>query len=75
MLRVHYRAPEALPSHHRDCPARPPSGEYPGAEGSNQFALLVALYLFALIGGIVLLGKITSTAIPNTVSAEILAGR
>ena len=75
MLRVHYRAPEALPSHQRDFPARPPSVELPGADGSNQLALLVALYLFALIGGIVLLGKITSTAIPNTVSAEILADR
>ena len=33
MLRVHYRAPESLPSHQRDFPPRPPPSELPGAEG------------------------------------------
>ena len=75
MLRVNYRAPESLPSHQRDFPPRRPSGEIPGAEGSHQLALMVACYLLALFAGIVLFGHLTAATIPNTVTAEIIAGR
>jgi hypothetical protein len=75
MLRVHYRPPESLPPHQRDFPSRKTSGEIPGAEGSNQLALLVAWYLVALIAGIVLFGHLASPIIPNTVTAEMVAGR
>jgi hypothetical protein len=75
MLRVHYRAPESLPSHQRDFPPRRASREIPGAEGSYQLSLMVAGYLVALLAGIVLLGHLTATTIPNTATAETIVGR
>jgi len=81
MFRVNYRSPEALPLHQRDFPPRGASENREDrdvsrrAEGSHQLALMVALYLVAMVGGIVLLGNLTATIIPNTMSAEILAGR
>jgi hypothetical protein len=75
MLRVHYRAPESLPSHQRDFPPRRPSGEIAGAEGSLQLAFMVACYVVALIAGIVLLGQLAASNLPNTTGAEVVVGR
>jgi hypothetical protein len=75
MFRVHYRPPEALPSHQRDFPPRQASKELPGAEGSNGLALMVAWYVAALIAGIVFLGHLTATTIPQTATAETIDGR
>ena len=74
MFRVHYRAPESLPSHQRDFPPAT-SGEIPGAEGSHQLAFMVACYVVALIAGIFLLGQLAASNIPNTTSAEAVVGR
>ena len=75
MFRVHYRPPESLPPHQRDFPPRQASKELPGAEGSNGLALMVAWYLVALIVGLVLLGHLTATTIPNAATAETIVGR
>lgn len=74
MLRVHYRAPESLPSHQRDFPQRRPSGEIAGAEGWHQLAFMVACYVVALIAGTVLLGQLAASNIPNTASADVVVG-
>jgi hypothetical protein len=74
MFRVHYRAPESLPAHQRDFPARS-SGEIPGAEGSHQLAFMVAFYVLALLAGTILLGQLAASNIPNTSSAEVVVGR
>ena len=47
----------------------------PGAEGSHQLALMVAWYLVALIAGIVLLGHLTPTSIPNIATAKTIDDR
>ena len=75
MLRVHYRAPESLPSHQRDFPPRQPSGEISGAEGSHQLSFMVACYVVALLAGTILLGQLAASNIPNTTSAEVVVGR
>jgi hypothetical protein len=36
---------------------------------------MVTGYVVALLGGIILLGYLTAPTIPNSVTAEILAGR
>ena len=75
MFRINYRPPESLPHHQRDFPPRNGSAEIRGAEGSRELGLMVAGYLVALLGGIILLGYLTTPTIPNSVTAEILAGR
>ena len=75
MLRVHYRAPESLPSHQRDFPPRRPAGEITGAEGSLQLAFMVACYVVALLAGTILLGQLAASNIPNTTSAQVVVGR
>jgi hypothetical protein len=75
MFRFHYHAPDSLPAHQRDFPPSPPLGEIPGAEGSHQLAFLVACYVAALLAGIVLLGQLAASNIPNTTSAEVVVGR
>jgi hypothetical protein len=76
MFRVHYRRPESLPPHQRDFPSRRLSDdreESPRADGSYQLALMVAVYLLAMVGGIVLLGNLT-TATTEFATAEHTAG-
>jgi hypothetical protein len=75
MLRVHYRPPESLRSHQRDFPPRRPSGEIAGSEGSLQLAFVVACYVVVLFAGIVLLGQLAASNIPNTTSDEVVVGR
>ena len=78
MFRVNYRPPETLPLHQRDFPARGASEDskvHRRAEGSHQLALMVALYLVAMFGGIVLLGNLTASTTTSITTAEILAGR
>ena len=75
MLRVHYRDPESLPAHQRDFPPRQAPKQLPSAEGSNGLALMVAWYLVALIVGIVLLGHLTATTMPNAATAEAIVSR
>jgi hypothetical protein len=81
MYRVNYRPPEALPSHQRDFPPRPPSEriqqrrEPAGRDGSGRLALMVALYLLALYLGLAGLVRFTPGTEPNVVTAEIKAGR
>lgn len=74
MFRVNYRRPEDLPFHQRDFPARA-SREIPGAEGSHQLAFMVAFYVVAVIAGIILLGQLAASSIPNTTTAEVVVGR
>ena len=78
MFRVNYRPPESLPLHQRDFPPRPAFRARDAGrrdDGSHQLALMVALYIVAMLGGLILLGNLTTWTAPNTVSAEILAGR
>jgi hypothetical protein len=75
MFRINYRTPESLPHHQRDFPSRKGAGELPSAEGSRELGLMVTGYVVALLGGIILLGYLTAPTIPNSVTAEILAGR
>jgi len=78
MLRVNYRPPESLPLHPRYFPPRGASEDREvsrRAEGSHQLALMVALYLVAIFGGIVLLGNLTASTTASITTAEILAGR
>ena len=77
MFRVNYRFPESLPLNQRDFPPRPALQERDKSrrdDGSHQLALMVALYLVAMLGGLIVLGSLTA---PTTASmtAEILAGR
>ena len=74
MFPVHYRRPEALPSHQRDFPPSRPLGELPGAEGSHQLAFMVACYVAALLAGTILLGQLAASNILNTPSAEVVVG-
>jgi hypothetical protein len=74
MFPINYRAPESLPHHQRDFTPRN-AEERRRDEGSRELGLMVAGYLVALLGGIILLGYLTAPTIPNAVTAEILAGR
>ena len=78
MFRVHYRPPESLPPHPRDFPPREAlrgreASRYD--DGSNQLALMVALYLVATLGGLVLLGNFTPSSNASVKAAENTAGR
>ena len=78
MLRVNYRPPESLPLHQRDFPPRRSLREREASrrdDGSHQLALMVALYLAAMLGGLVLLGNLTAPTTASITTAEILAGR
>ena len=75
MFRVNHRPPESLPPHQRDFPSKNRSQDRRATEGSQELGLMVAGYLVALFGGILLLGYLTGPTIPPTVTAEILAGR
>lgn len=75
MFRINYRPSESLPHHHRDFPPRNGSAEIRGAEGSRELGLMVAGYLVALFGGILLLGYLTGPTIPTSMTVEILAAR
>jgi hypothetical protein len=76
MFRVNYRRPESLPSHQRDFPPREPPVELQGRgdDGSWQLALMVGAYLVAMCVGLALLVRVIPDAVPNTDTAEILAG-
>jgi hypothetical protein len=65
MLRVNYLPPEQMPTHQRDFPRNDQVVEMPRTDGSHQLALLVIMYLLALLGGIVLLGQFTATPSPS----------
>jgi hypothetical protein len=70
MLRVNYRPSRAdAPTHQRDFPRREQLYEVPGATGSRNLALMVAGYLVAMFGGIVLLGYLTAPTLPGTTTA------
>jgi hypothetical protein len=69
MLRVNYRLPEQMPTHQRDFPRREQLYEVPSAAGSRSLALMVAGYLVAMFGGIVLLGYLTEPKLPGTATA------
>src|SRR4030095_6173574 len=49
MLRVNYLAPEQMPTHQRDFPRNDQVVEMPRTDGSHQLALLVIMYLLALL--------------------------
>jgi hypothetical protein len=73
VFRINYRLPDDLPSHQRDFPPRyttAPAGHH--ARDSAFLGLLVAGYLLALLGGIVLLRMLTPvSAITNAATGEI----
>ena len=71
MFRVNYLPPEQMPAHQRDFPHRPQLDELPGAVESRGLGLLVACYLVAMIGGIILLGYLAVPVAPNTSTAAI----
>ena len=68
MFRVNYLPPEQMPAHQRDFPHRPQLEEFPGAADSRSLGILVAWYLAAMIGGIILLGYLTAP-VPRSTSA------
>ena len=70
MYRVNYLPPEQMPSHQRDFPR---DGQaISTADGSRMLGLMVAWYLVAMLGGILLLGYLTTSA-PNTSIATTAA--
>ena len=71
MFRVNYLPPEQMPAHQRDFPHRPQLDELPGPADSRGLGLLVAWYLVAMIGGIILLGYLTAPVASNTSTAAI----
>ena len=73
MFRVNYLRPEQMPPHQRDFPRGDQLPEVPGAAGSRALALMVALYLVAMFAGILLLGYLTASEPPRTVSAATAA--
>jgi hypothetical protein len=77
MWRINYRRPESLPPHQRDFPPRGlPDGreESRQADGSHQLVLMVALYVLAMVGGLVLLSNLT-TPTNDIATAENTAAR
>ena len=78
MFRVHYRPPESLPAHQRDFPPKEALREREASrhdDGSHQLALMVALYLVAMLGGSVLLGNLPPSTTAGVEAAENTAGR
>jgi hypothetical protein len=78
MFGINYRPPESLPLNQRDFPPRgAPRGRQANrrAYGSHELALMVALYLLAMVGGILLLTNLTASPTASITTAEILAGR
>jgi hypothetical protein len=71
MFRVNYLPPEQMPAHQRDFPHRLQLEELPDAADSRGLGFLVAWYLVAMIGGIILLGYLTASPAPNTNTAAI----
>ena len=55
MLRVHYRPPEMLPPHQRDFPPRDTPTDHLHVGDTRFLLLMVAGYVLAMIGGIILL--------------------
>ena len=69
MLRVHYKRPEEMPSHHRDFPERHHLQGRGETSASQGLGLLVAGYLIAMVAGILLLGHLTRTPSPASATA------
>jgi hypothetical protein len=69
MLRVNYKRPEEMPSHHRDFPERYHLEEPRAVSESQGLGLLVAGYLIAMLAGILLLGHLTRTPSPAGAAA------
>ena len=74
MYRINYLPPEQMPPHERDFPPREPSELVPGADGSHALAVMVAWYLVAMFGGIVLLGHLSAPVVPPETSAVAVKG-
>ena len=68
MFRVNYLRPEQMPTHQRDFPRREVD-ELRRANDSRELALMVAGYLVALFAGILLLGYLTASDLPNSATA------
>jgi hypothetical protein len=68
LLRVNYLRPEQMPPHQRDFPRRE-LAELPGAARSRALALMVALYLVAMVAGVLVLRYVTAVARPSTTTA------
>ena len=66
MFPVNYLPPEQMPSHQRDFPREEQGVHVLATDGSRGLALLVAWYLLAMLGGIVLLGQLTAETVPVT---------
>jgi tetrahydromethanopterin S-methyltransferase subunit B len=69
MLRVNYLRPEQMPPHQRDFPRREQLAELPGAARSRALALMVALYLVAMVAGVLVLRYVTAVDRPSTTTA------
>jgi hypothetical protein len=70
MLRVNYKRPEEMPSHHRDFPERDHEEGPRAVSASQGLGLLVFGYLIAMFAGILLLGHLTRTPIRGRRSGE-----
>jgi hypothetical protein len=69
MLRVSYKRPEEMPSHHRDFPERHDREPLRAGSASQGLGLLVAGYLVAMFAGILLLSHLTRTSSPAGAAA------
>jgi len=69
MLRVNYKRPEEMPSHHRDFPERYDGERLRAVSASRGLGLLVAGYLVAMFAGILLLGHLTRSSSPAGAAA------
>jgi hypothetical protein len=59
VLPVHHRPPETLPSHQRDFPSRGKAPDILHVRDTRTLLLMVAGYLMAMLGGIVLLAALS----------------
>jgi len=65
VLRVHHRPPETLPSHQRDFPGRGKAPDILHLGDTRTLLLMVAGYLMAMLGGIVLLAALCGSSWQN----------
>ena len=78
MLPVHYRAPETLPSHHRDFPTRDKAPDPLHVRDTRFLLLMVTGYVLAMLGGVALLhalSPVTQATIHPTEAADVQVTR
>jgi hypothetical protein len=73
MLRVNDLCRDQMPVHQRDLPQQNQLETIHGDPGFHGLALMVAWYVVAMFGSILLLGYLTAPKLPNTGTASASA--